>query len=811
MQNKKLAALFLAAAVAFSSLNTGTAVYAMENGGITEETVAESEEAAITDQIIGDYASDNSSDEPVADPSAPVRIRNINLDKSDVKMYPGDKVVITARITPENASNKKLIWTVLDDDEAVSWKQVSGLEGDSLVSAIEITALKPGGVNVYVSSEEDPDCRNYCWIEIRQPEDSWEGSEPIEKNGIKIYGVHDWEYNGQKREFDFISIFDEGRRLTEKTDYTISYKDNINAGTAKMMINLKGDYSGSVEVPFTINPALLEYDSENKYYNFSWAVKTAYVNGKTQHIVPNISKYYTLSKYTKLKGSEQEGKGDFTYSYPSTEEGAYVNAGYWPINITFNGNYTGSVTIYENLKNKSSEKNISFLKVTLEKTTFNFNEITVITEDDYGNKKVLWDPSKINIKVMDGNKELDKIQYSYYLNPKLGKTQLAVGGTGYSTEDNPVSYTGYKYVPITVKGNEITQNNISLEGLKDEYPFVKNNPVDPSITIKYNGNPVENNEVYVSQIQGTNKPGTAKITVTGNSYYGYTGTVTKTFKIAPGDLTSYSYTVTSKKGDYYESFEFGPDSKSEAEIFAPYRVGGATLEYLSQLYIPDRSWLEEGKDYSVTYTNNKKVGDKATATIKGLNNYKGSKPVEIKFTVTGGVIDDRISYAPDMNESPKKWKSTPVVFDDKGGKLNPKTDYTIEQYWCEGRDLDKEAPKAGDTVMIEIEGKGNFEGEHRTVMYKIVDPKKNIAKATFKIKDQVLEVKGREVILTSSDFTTAIAPDKTTQLVYGSDFIITGYKANTKKGTATVTLKGIGNYGGTKTATFKIGAKVIKK
>jgi hypothetical protein len=52
--------------------------------------------------------------------------------------------------------------------------------------------------------------------------------------------------------------------------------------------------------------------------------------------------------------------------------------------------------------------------------------------------------------------------------------------------------------------------------------------------------------------------------------------------------------------------------------------------------------------------------------------------------------------------------------------------------------------------------------------------------------------------------------DKTTNtdLVYGTDYTITGYKNNTKKGTATMTIRGIGaTYGGTKDVKFKIVAK----
>ena len=44
--------------------------------------------------------------------------------------------------------------------------------------------------------------------------------------------------------------------LIEDTDYTLSYENNVNAGTAKVIITAKGDfYAGEVEIEFTINKA----------------------------------------------------------------------------------------------------------------------------------------------------------------------------------------------------------------------------------------------------------------------------------------------------------------------------------------------------------------------------------------------------------------------------------------------------------------------------------------------------------------------------------------------------------------------------
>ena len=43
--------------------------------------------------------------------------------------------------------------------------------------------------------------------------------------------------------------------LVEGTDYTISYENNVEAGTATVKAEGKGDYTGTLSAQFTINPA----------------------------------------------------------------------------------------------------------------------------------------------------------------------------------------------------------------------------------------------------------------------------------------------------------------------------------------------------------------------------------------------------------------------------------------------------------------------------------------------------------------------------------------------------------------------------
>ena len=74
------------------------------------------------------------------------------------------------------------------------------------------------------------------------------------------------------------------KTLKAGTDYTLSYKNNINAGTAYVTITGKGSYSGSVRKSFTIRPAVIY-----KVCTF-YKIATQYYTGSALKPVPKILK-----------------------------------------------------------------------------------------------------------------------------------------------------------------------------------------------------------------------------------------------------------------------------------------------------------------------------------------------------------------------------------------------------------------------------------------------------------------------------------------------------------------------------------------
>ena len=71
---------------------------------------------------------------------------------------------------------------------------------------------------------------------------------------LKIGSIGGYTYNGSPH-LPKPTVSDFGEKLTENVDYVLSYKNNINAGKATVVITGKGKYSGSTEVEFTIYKA----------------------------------------------------------------------------------------------------------------------------------------------------------------------------------------------------------------------------------------------------------------------------------------------------------------------------------------------------------------------------------------------------------------------------------------------------------------------------------------------------------------------------------------------------------------------------
>ncbi len=155
-------------------------------------------------------------------------------------------------------------------------------------------------------------------------------------------------------------------------------------------------------------------------------------------------------------------------------------------------------------------------------------------------------------------------------------------------------------------------------------------------------------------------------------------------------------------------------------------------------------------------------------------------------------------------------KSAITLTDSKSGKkLSAGSDYdknVVYTYVDDGEE--KEVGKttvipAGSLVKATVSGKGNYYGTNTTT-FRVVTA--DISKATVKVADKTFI--GRPVTLTKDDF-TEIRVGSTYLGKEDFEIVPGSYVNNQKSGTAKVTIRGVGNYGGTKVVSFKIRKKGI--
>jgi hypothetical protein len=300
------------------------------------------------------------------------------------------------------------------------------------------------------------------------------------------------------------------------------------------------------------------------------------------------------------------------------------------------------------------------------------------------------------------------------------------------------------------------------------------------------------------------KAGTITITATGVASKGYTGKATAKYKIAPLNMaTAISDGVI--------------DVKVPASV--TYVQGGVTPDPLVTFTDgAGRKWtLRNGVDYTVKYANNKSCTStkEPSLTITGKGNFTG-KADGISFAISKSRIASLPISCKDVATNPKKkgsyYYSKPVIIDANGKALKEKTDYTVTYEKVYGGAIGKnEVLAEGTSIRATIVGTGKSYTGATYVIYKVVSGPKDISAATVgKIDNRMYTGKPVEIGDLKLTYTTTVGKTKIVdELEEGRDFCITGYYNNTKKGTASLRIEGMGDYCGSRVVTFKIVASKV--
>ena len=137
-----------------------------------------------------------------------------------------------------------------------------------------------------------------------------------------ISSISDQTYTGSAIQ-PVVTVKDGSKTLISGTDYTTSYSNNINKGTATITITGKGNYTGTKTINFSINGRSISSASSSNISSQTYTGKA---------VKPSFTLQYN--------GKTLVEDTDYTVTYSNN-----VNVGTATITVTGKGNYTGIKTI----------------------------------------------------------------------------------------------------------------------------------------------------------------------------------------------------------------------------------------------------------------------------------------------------------------------------------------------------------------------------------------------------------------------------------------------------------------------------------
>ncbi len=464
--------------------------------------------------------------------------------------------------------------------------------------------------------------------------------------------------------------------LTNRTDYRVTYTNNINVGTATVTITGEGNYTGSITKNFTITAksitgmsAILSsgsylYDGNSKIptitisgltngtdyrvtytNNINVGTATVTITGKGNYTGSIVKSFVISAKFINgmkvvLSSESQYYDGspkipvvtivgltigtDYSVAYSNN-----INVGTATVTITGKGNYAGNISKSFTIMAKS----IDSMTAKLDTEIFTYN----------GEVKTP------NVVLAGLKKGIDYTQ-EFINNINVGTATVIIIGKG--------NYTGSIIKNFTIKAKSIVGASATLKDINYSYDGTAKTPAVIVAGLKNN---MDYTLTYINNINA----GAASVVITGKG--NYTGSIIKTFTIKAKSITGIKVELGTTSY-YYDGVAKTPNVNIKG--------------------------LKYGTDYIVTYKNNIKAGT-ATIIITGRGNYSGT--LNTNFTIKPkSIVGMKVTFSSLSFSFNGKARTPSVTING----LKNSVDYTL-QY--------KNNVKKGIATII-ITGKGNYTG-----------------------------------------------------------------------------------------------------
>lgn len=584
-----------------------------------------------------------------------IPMTGIELDKVTDTLNKGEEVQLTATCKPEDTTEASHIsWASSNDN-------VATVDQDGKVTAVGVgTANITASAGGYTAT---------CKITVNAK--LTDEMVTLERTSV--------EYNG-KAQKPAVTVKDGDNVLKEGTNYTVTYKNNTDAGKATVTVTGagNGNYAGTVTKTFditkkTITDAMVTLESDSMGYT-------------GQKLEPKVTVKDGDLVFTKDK--------DYTVTYAKN-----VNVGTATVTIEGTGNCTGEITKHF----KITEKQLTASMVTLKATS-----------ETYTGKEI-----KPEVEVKDGTTALVEgkdYEVTYTENVNVGTATVTINGIG--------SYGGQveKTFKITAKKLDASQVN-----LKENQLTYSGNALKPEVEVKDGETVLAADKDYSVTYASNTNAGTATVTITGTG--NYQGIVEKSFTIKAKALTeemaaletdSAEYTgkaitpkVTVNDGDkllkentdytviYEENVNVGTaivtvsgKGNYAANIQKKFVITAKKLdesmvtlkktrfantgkEIKPEVVVKDGTVvLTEGKDYELSYKDNVKTGT-ATATVIGKGNYKANVDKTFEIVDAIEITDAMVTLEKTTYTYTGKALTPKVTVKDGDTTLKQNTDYKV--------------------------------------------------------------------------------------------------------------------------------------
>ena len=670
------------------------------------------------------------------------------------------------------------------------------------------------------------------------------------------------QYDGSEQK-PSVTVTDGTKTLTIDTDYEVSYTNHVNVGTATVTVTGKGNYAGTKTATFTITAkplteTMVTLSATTFVYNTylqkpevtvsdgSLMTGTDYVitnnggtNQGTYHVIVNgqgnysgqIDKtfsitplsiadasvtLYQLQSYVyegvqKRPGVREVAVGSIivpTQGFTTTY-GDNINAGTATVTVTGQGNYQDTKTVTFDIEQKAVE-----------------NSMIALSNYEYTYNGEIQKPE---VTVRDGETTL-LLDTDYTLLNNGGKTvgayDVTITGKG--------NYKGTASKTYIINAKEVGSFEVTLSTESVTY---NGSEQQPEVTVKDGETVLTKGTHYTVSYTDNVNVGMATITVRGQGEY--EGSRNKTFLILPKSLsdamvslntTTFTYNgllqmpaVTVSDGtaltsnDYYITNEGGLDKSTynvmvtgrnnyTGTVVRQYAINpmsindGQIILYQLQSYVYDGTAKNPGvrevavgshiipsTSYTTAISSNINVGT-VTVTVTGEKNYTGSTSTTFQI-LPKPVSSGMITLTPDYFYYNGSVQKPGVTVKDGQKNMVETTDYTV---------TNNGGTEAGE-YEVKVKGIGNYTDE-ATQSFTILSSGVNTFVVTLEANEYTYDGTAHK------PGATVMMNDRT--LTEGTDYTLT-YSNNTNAGTATVTVKGVGDYTGEQVKTFLIQPKTL--